>query len=134
METVRISYKGGLRTECTHVKSGQTIVTDAPVDNNGKGEAFSPTDLLATAYGSCMLTIAGIYCDQHGIEMKDANVTVEKIMFAEPRRVGKLVIVLDFSVNAWTEDIQKRVKAAALACPVAKSVHVDMELDIAFKF
>lgn len=134
METVRISYKGGLRTECTHVKSGQTLVTDAPVDNNGRGEAFSPTDLLATAYGSCMLTIAGIYCDKHGVEMKGAEVGVEKIMLADPRRVGKLVIVLDFSVNEWTEDVQKRVKAAALACPVAKSVSADMELDITFKF
>ncbi|MCT4562539.1 MAG: OsmC family protein [Crocinitomicaceae bacterium] len=134
METVRISYKGGLRTECTHVKSGQTLVTDAPVDNNGRGEAFSPTDLLATAYGSCMLTIAGIYCDKHGVEMKGAEVGVEKIMLADPRRVGKLVMVLDFSVNEWTEDVQKRVKAAALACPVAKSVSADMELDITFKF
>jgi uncharacterized OsmC-like protein len=134
METVRISYKGGLRTECTHVKSGQTLVTDAPVDNNGRGEAFSPTDLLATAYGSCMLTIAGIYCDKHGVEMIGAEVGVEKIMLADPRRVGKLVMVLDFSVNEWTEDVQKRVKAAALACPVAKSVSADMELDITFKF
>lgn len=134
METVRISYKGGLRTECKHVKSGQTLVTDAPVDNNGRGEAFSPTDLLATAYGSCMLTIAGIYCDKHGVEMKGAEVGVEKIMLADPRRVGKLVIVLDFSVNEWTEDVQKRVKAAALACPVAKSVSADMGLDITFKF
>lgn len=109
-------------------------MTDAPVDNNGRGEAFSPTDLLATAYGSCMLTIAGIYCDKHGVEMKGAEVGVEKIMLADPRRVGKLVIVLDFSVNEWTEDVQKRVKAAALACPVAKSVSADMELDITFKF
>lgn len=134
MDTVRIDYKGNLRTECTHVKSGQVIVTDAPVDNNGKGEAFSPTDLVANAYVSCMLTIVGIYCNNHGLSFTKAQAGVEKIMGAEPRRISGLNIWIDFSGNEWNEDEQKRVMAAAKACPVAKSVRADMDVKIDFKF
>ncbi|MBU2019967.1 MAG: OsmC family protein [Bacteroidetes bacterium] len=134
METVRIEYKGDLRTECTHVKSGQVLITDAPVDNNGKGMAFSPTDLLATAYGSCMLTIVGIYCKNHEVEMNHGYVTVEKIMVSDPRRVGCLNIILDFSGNNWDAKTQKKVELAAMACPVAKSVDPLMLVQFTFKF
>jgi putative redox protein len=134
MDTIRIDYKGNLRTECTHVKSGQVIVTDAPVDNNGKGEAFSPTDLVANAYVSCMLTIVGIYCNNNGLRFTKAQAGVEKVMGADPRRISGLGIWIDFAGNDWNEDEQKRVIAAAKACPVAKSVSADMDVKIDFKF
>jgi uncharacterized OsmC-like protein len=134
METIRIEYKGDLRTECTHVKSGEVLITDAPVDNNGKGESFSPTDLLASAYGSCVLTIVGIYCKNNGVVMIHGAATVEKIMVADPRRVGCLNIILDFSGNNWDAKTQKKVEVAAKSCPVAKSVDPSMQIQFTFKF
>ena len=134
METVKIEYIGQLRTSCTHLKSGQQIITDAPTDNNGKGEAFSPTDLLATSYGACMLTIIGIYCDKNGLNFENGEVGVTKIMAADPRRVSSLEINLRLGGNGWTEVDQKKVIAAAKACPVAKSVSEAMEIKLNFEF
>lgn len=134
MATAKIVYTGGLRTSATHLKSGTEIITDAPVDNNGKGEAFSPTDLVATAYVSCMLTIVGIYCEKNDVPFHHGEGEVNKIMESNPRRIGKLEINLDFSGNDWNEDLQKRVKRVAEACPVAKSVSEDMEVVINYKF
>ena len=133
MPTSKIEYLGNLRTKCTHLKSGVEIVTDAPVDNNGKGEAFSPTDLVATAYVSCMMTIIGIYCNNHNISFTLGFGEVNKIMGSDPRRIGKLEIYLDFSGNNWPDEIQKRVRNAGEACPVAKSVG-DIELEINYQF
>ena len=96
MATSRVEYLGELRTKCTHLKSGTEIYTDAPVDNNGKGESFSPTDLVATSYASCMLTIVGIYCEKNEIELKGATADVTKVMDASPRRIGALSIDIDF--------------------------------------
>jgi putative redox protein len=134
MNTVEIEYKGGLRTSCKHLQSGETLTTDAPTDNNGKGESFSPTDLLATAYGSCMLTIIGIYCNNNGLSFENANCSIKKNMSSEPRRVGGLDIVLDLRNNNWNEKEQQKVKNAGMICPVAKSVHPDMNMDIKFLF
>lgn len=134
MATARIEYLGGLRTKCTHLKSGTEILTDAPVDNHGKGESFSPTDLVATAYISCMMTIVGIYCNKNNIEMLGGTGEVTKSMASGPRRVEKLEIELDFSVNNWSEDLQAGIIAAAEACPVAKSVSEAMIVDIQYKF
>lgn len=134
MDTVLIEYQGNLRTEATHVKSGQKLITDAPVDNNGKGEAFSPTDLVASAYVSCMLTIVGIYCANHNLTFQKGKGGVEKIMTTNPRRIGQLKIWLDLSGNGWTEDEQKRVNAAAKACPVAQSVSSEMVIEIETRF
>ena len=134
MATLRIEYLGGLRTQATHLKSGNTIVTDAPIDNNGLGEAFSPTDLVATAYISCMLTIIGIYCDKNGLEFKKGNGSVDKIMGSGPRRVSRLEIELDLTGNGWSEEEQKAVISAAEACPVAKSVHEEIELEFKYSF
>lgn len=134
MSTARVEYLGELRTKCTHIQSGTEIFTDAPVDNNGKGEAFSPTDLVATSYASCMMTIIGIYCSQHGLSFSHAHAEVTKVMADAPRRIGEIVIELDLSGNNWTEQEQEKVFRAAKACPVAKSVHEDITIvfDITF--
>lgn len=132
MPTSTVKYLGGLRTECTHLQSGTVIHTDAPTDNHGKGEKFSPTDLVATAYASCMISIIGIYCNEHGHNYENGSATVTKIMAASPRRISKLVIDIDLRNNGWDEATIEKVKRAALACPVAKSVSEDIELEITF--
>jgi len=135
MITSTVEYLGDLRTKCTHLKSGTEILTDAPVDNKGKGEAFSPTDLVATAYASCMITIIGIYCNEHGINFKSAKANVQKIMESNPRRVGKIVIHLDLSGNNWTDLEAEKAIRAGKACPVAKTVseNVEVEFEISHK-
>lgn len=128
MATSTIKYLGNLRTECTHLASGSKIITDAPLDNNGKGEAFSPTDLVATAYASCMITIMGIFANQHHIYFEHAEAKVNKIMGTAPRRIVQVEIELDLRGNKWSEDIAKRMIAAAKACPVAKTLDGNVEL------
>ncbi|MNK28052.1 OsmC-like protein [compost metagenome] len=132
MATATVKYLGGLRTECTHLQSGTVIHTDAPTDNHGKGEKFSPTDLVATAYASCMVSLIGIYCNEHGHSYENGSATVTKVMAANPRRIGKLVIEMDLSGNGWDEATIEKVKRVALTCPVAKSVSEDIELEITF--
>lgn len=134
METVNIEYLGGLRTECIHVKSGTKLLTDAPTDNKGKGEFFSPTDLVATAYGACMVSLIGIYCQDHGLEFKKGSVGVQKIMESDPRRIGELIINMDLTGNNWDEKTQQKLIRVAETCPVAKSVSPDIivTLDIQF--
>lgn len=132
MATSTVKYLGNLRTECTHLQSGTVIQTDAPTDNNGKGEKFSPTDLVATAYASCMITIMGIYCNEHHIAFSSAEATITKIMASSPRRIGKLVIQMDLSGNSWDETTAERVIRAGRACPVARSVSSEMEIEFEF--
>lgn len=132
MATSTVKYLGGLRTECTHLQSGTVIHTDAPTDNHGKGEKFSPTDLVATAYASCMISIIGIYCNEHGYTYEHGEATVTKIMAASPRRIAKIVIDMDLSGNGWDEVTFEKIKRVAEACPVAKSVSADMEIEITF--
>lgn len=134
MATSKVEYSGGLGTVCTHLKSGAQISTDAPVDNNGKGAAFSPTDLMATSYASCMLTIVGIHCDKNDLSFVHGTAEVNKIMGDQPRRVQRIEIALDLSGNGWSEEICERIARVAKACPVAFSVHPDIELDIQFTF
>ena len=129
MITSEIKYLGNLRTECHHLASGTVIETDAPTDNKGKGERFSPTDLVATAYASCMMTIMGIYCNEHGIEMNTGIARVQKIMEANPRRIGKLIIEMDFSGNNWSELEAEKVLRAGKACPVAKTLGDNVEVE-----
>ncbi|MFO0494735.1 MAG: OsmC family protein [Flavobacteriia bacterium] len=129
MITAEIKYLGNLRTQCHHLASGTIIETDAPVDNKGKGERFSPTDLVATAYASCMMTIMGIYCNEHGIEMNTGIARVQKIMEANPRRIGKLIIEMDFSGNNWSELEAEKVLRAGKACPVAKTLGDNVEVE-----
>jgi uncharacterized OsmC-like protein len=134
METVRIEYLGELRTECTHVKSGTKLMTDAPTDNKGKGEFFSPTDLIATAYGSCMISLIGIYCQDNNLDFKHGSVGVQKIMESNPRRIGELKIDMDLTGNNWDEKTQKKIIRVAETCPVAKSVSSDIIITLDIQF
>jgi uncharacterized OsmC-like protein len=131
--TSQIIYKSGLRTSCTHLQSGTEIETDAPTDNNGKGERFSPTDLMATALGSCMVTTMAIKAASMDIELEGTRVDVTKIMVADPRRIGKLVAHVYFPVGLNLDQKQKEImERTARTCPVERSLHPDMELDMAF--
>lgn len=134
METSHILYIGELRTRATHLQSGSELITDAPLDNNGKGEAFSPTDLVATAFGSCMLTIMGIASRTHGFPLEGTKVSITKIMQSEPRRIGEIVVELDFPKHPYTEKEKKIIEFAAFNCPVAKSLHTDIKQTIRFNY
>ncbi|TAE71013.1 MAG: OsmC family peroxiredoxin [Bacteroidetes bacterium] len=133
--TSQIIYKGNLRTQATHLQSGNTLITDAPTDNHGMGEAFSPTDLLATSLGSCMLTIMGIKAADAGITLEGTTVEITKIMAANPRRVGEIHVVFNFpeglTVDAKTQQI---LENAAHTCPVAKSLHPDLVTNVIFNW
>ena len=129
--TSKVIYKGALRTEATHIRSGNTIITDAPTDNKGKGEAFSPTDLVVTALASCMLTIMGIKADEMNINIKDTSAEVKKIMTPGPRRIAQVIIVINIPISA-NEKIKNILEKAALTCPVDKSLSNSMIRDIKF--
>ena len=134
MITATVEYLGSLRTKCTHVQSGMEIVTDAPLDNNGKGEAFSPTDLAATAYASCMLTIIGIFCEANGLNFNHAKATVEKVMGSNPRRISKVVIDMDLSGNNWSDSEAEKAIRAGKNCPVAKTFSEGVEIEFSFSY
>jgi uncharacterized OsmC-like protein len=131
--TSQIIYKSGLRTSCTHLQSGTEIETDAPTDNKGKGERFSPTDLMATALGSCMVTTMAIKAATMDIELEGTRVDVTKIMVTDPRRIGKLVAHVYFPAGLNLDEKQKEImERTARTCPVERSLHPDMELDMTF--
>ncbi len=130
--TSKVKYTGNLRTEATHLKSGNTIITDAPTDNNGKGEAFSPTDLVATALGSCMLTIMGIKAQNSNIDMKGAEVEITKIMASNPRRIQKIEAIIKMPSKSYTDREKKILEKAAMHCPVFNSLSSDLEESIKF--
>ncbi|HLP10288.1 MAG TPA: OsmC family protein [Flavobacteriales bacterium] len=134
MEIAKIIYKGNLRTEATHLKSGQTVISDAPVDNNGKGEAFSPTDLLSTSLGMCMLTIMGIAAQKHEIGIGNVEVAIGKHMGTDPRRVVKIDVTLTIEDLGLGEKQRKILENAALTCPVAKSLSPEIIQNVAFKY
>lgn len=131
MNTSKIVYKNNLRTESEHLASGQKIIADAPVDNNGKGEAFSPTDLVATALGSCMITIMGIVAEKNGLDISGACASVEKVMGTNPRMISDVIIEIEMN-KLLSEKDRKRLEKAALACPVHKSLHPDINKKIKF--
>ena len=131
MSRANIVYQNNLRTEAEHIASGEKILTDAPVDNNGKGEAFSPTDLVATALGSCMITIMAISANKYDIDVSGTNASVKKIMGSDPRRISEISIDINMNKNIEEKD-RKRLERAALACPVHKSLHPDLEKKIRF--
>ena len=133
MITAHTTYLGDLRTRAVHVRSGEAIITDAPPDNQGKGEAFSPTDLLATALGSCMLTIIGIAARTHDINIENTALEVTKHMFSDPRRIGKVEIDFYFP-QQYTAREKAIIEKAGRTCPVALSLHPDLEQDIRFHF
>jgi putative redox protein len=133
--TSTVIYKGALRTELTHLQSGSIVENDAPTDNQGKGERFSPTDLVATALASCMLTTMGIKAQLSGwnIQLEDTKAEVTKIMKAEPRRIGGIKVHIYFPAHLRVDAKQKAIlENTARTCPVERSLHPDMELDIQF--
>lgn len=134
METSRIIYLGELRTEAEHVRSGNKIVTDAPLDNQGRGEFFSPTDLLATSLGSCMLTIMGIAARTHGFNIDGTKVSIAKVMGTNPRRVIEVVVELTFPHNSYSQKERKILELSAKECPVALSLHPDIKQTVRFSF
>ncbi|MEX2485537.1 MAG: OsmC family protein [Brumimicrobium sp.] len=134
MTKINVSYLGDLRTRSTHLQSGEQIISDAPVDNNGKGDAFSPTDLLATSYANCMITIIGIYCQKNNIAFDHCEANVEKHMTNSPRRIGQLDIELSFKNNNWSVEEKTRIEKAALNCPVAKSVSSEIQINVSFNY
>lgn len=130
--TSTVEYEGGLRTVCTHLRSGNRFETDAPVDNNGKGERFSPTDLLATSLGTCMITVMGIKARAMGFDLNGVKIEVEKIMKPDPRRVG--AINLFFHIPDHLKDVAEKTKQilkhTGNTCPVQHSIHPDIEVNV----
>lgn len=130
--TSEVVYNGGLRTICTHLRSGNHFETDAPVDNNGKGERFSPTDLLATSLAACMITVMGIKAREMDFDLNDVKIEVLKKMAAEPRRVSG--IDLKFHIPEALVNIDQKTKTilknTGKTCPVAKSIHPNLEVNI----
>lgn len=134
MPTITTIYTSDLRTQASHVRSGAEIITDAPVDNQGKGEAFSPSDLLAASLGSCMLTIMGIAARNHNFSIDGTRITIDKIMVADPRRVSEIRVEFFMPSFTYTEVQKKILQKAAEGCPVALSIHPDITQKIAFHF
>jgi putative redox protein len=133
--TSQIIYKGELRTEAKHLQSGTMIETDAPVDNQGKGEKFSPTDLLATSLGVCMMTVMGIKARDMDIDLTDTKIDITKIMKADPRRVSGINVSFHFPERLQLDGKQLTIlENTALTCPVAKSIHPDIKLDVKFNW
>jgi putative redox protein len=134
MVKIQASYEGGLRCQATHVPSGNTLVTDAPADNHGRGESFSPTDLVATALGTCMLTTMGIVAARHGWDLAGASAEVEKGMVADPeRRIGALTVVLRIP-GQHEPKVRAALERAALGCPVHKSLAAAVEVPVRILF
>jgi uncharacterized OsmC-like protein len=132
--TSQIEYIGGLRTKATHFLSGNEFITDAPPDNKGRGEAFSPTDLLATSLGACAVTIMGIAANEHGFNIDGTKIEVTKIMASNPRRVGEIVVVFNFPPNNYSEKERKIIQLSANSCPVFQSLHPDLKKTFDFNF
>ncbi len=130
--TAHIVYHGGLHTEATHVKSGNSIETDAPVDNHGRGEAFSPTDLVGAALGTCMLTVMGIYARNNQLNMDGAEAKITKHMVADPRRISRLEVEITMPPNSFPDKEKKILQRIAETCPVALSIHPDIRQEIVF--
>ena len=134
MTTVKTTYLGDLRTENIHLQSGSKIITDAPTDNRGKGEAFSPTDLLATALGNCIMTIMGIKAMDNGIDLKGTEIEITKIMADAPRRVSEVILEFNFPKKGYTEDEKHLIESVAGISPVPLSVHQTLKQTIKFNW
>ncbi|HSH18992.1 MAG TPA: OsmC family protein [Draconibacterium sp.] len=134
MTTVKTIYLGDLRTENEHLQSGNKIITDAPTDNQGKGEAFSPTDLLATALGNCIMTIMGIKARDNGIDIKGTEIEITKIMASDPRRVAEVVVEFTFPKKGYSNDEKQLIESVAGKSPVPLSLHTDLKQTIKFNW
>lgn len=134
MATVKTTYLGDLRTENIHLQSGSKIITDAPTDNRGKGEAFSPTDLLATALGNCIMTIMGIKAMDNGIDLTGTELEITKIMANDPRRVDEVVVEFFFPNKGYSEEDKALIESVAGISPVPLSVSPDLKQTIKFNW
>lgn len=134
MSTITTLYSGELRTQAVHLASGNTLITDAPVDNNGRGEAFSPTDLVCAALGSCMLTIMGIVAQRHGLDLEGTRIEITKIMAANPRRIAEVILQFTLPPNHFTDKDRELLEQAARSCPVAVSLHPDIKQNVTFEY
>lgn len=134
MEIAKVRYDGNLRTSATHLRSGNQFITDAPPDNNGKGEAFSPTDMVSTALASCMMTIMGIVAEREGIDMTGLHASVDKEMASNPRKIARVGLHFEWDNCKATAAERAKLKKAGLTCPVALSLHPDLKQDVVFNF
>ena len=132
--TIKTTYLGDLRTENIHVQSGIKIITDAPIDNRGKGEAFSPTDLLATALGNCVMTIMGIKAMDNGIDIVGTEIGITKIMANDPRRVSEVILDFKFPKKGYSDDEKRLIESVAGTSPVPLSVHSGLKQTIRFNW
>lgn len=131
--TSRITYLGDLRTTSVHLQSGTEILSDAPTDNHGKGEAFSPTDLVANALGSCMISIMAIKSKDLNVDLVGSTIEITKVMQAEPRKIAKIIVVLNMPI-AVDEKTRIILERAAMNCPVLLSLNADIEKDVTFNW
>ena len=131
--TATVTYESNLRTTCLHLQSGSVFETDAPTDNKGKGERFSPTDLIATGLGACLITTMGIKAESMNIQLDGAKVEVTKVMVSDPRRIGKIIVHATLPALNLDEKTIEILERVGRTCPVERSFHPDVELDIHFK-
>ena len=134
MGTSRITYNGDLRTEAVHEKSGQMFITDAPIDNQGRGEAFSPTDLLATSLGACAITVVGIAARTHGFNVDGTAIKITKIMVSDPRRVSEVIVEMDFLKVKYSDKEKQIIRHTINTCPVGQSLHPDLKQTFILNF
>jgi uncharacterized OsmC-like protein len=132
--TATVTYESNLRTTCLHLQSGSVFETDAPTDNKGKGERFSPTDLIATGLGACLITTMGIKAESMNIQLDGAKVEVTKVMVSDPRRIGKIIVHATLPTLNLDEKTIEILERVGRTCPVERSLHPDVELDIQFKW
>lgn len=133
MPTSKVTYLGDLRTSSIHLQSGSEIISDAPQDNNGKGEAFSPTDTVANGFATCMMTVMGIKAREMGIDFTGSTAEVTKIMAADPRRISEIHVTFEMNVDA-DEKTKTILERTALTCPVHFSLHPDIKREIVFNW
>lgn len=132
MITSGIKYLGQLRTEATHLQSGNILITDAPTDNNGKGQAFSPTDLMATSLAACMITVMGIKANQEQIPFENVSAEITKVMGGPPRKISEIRVAISLNQKGLTINQQTILERIAHTCPVALSLHPDIRLKVDF--
>ena len=134
LHSIENKYVGELRTESTHLKSSNVIITDAPKDNNGNGNAFSPTDLVASALCSCMTTVMGICANKNQFDLPNSTAHITKVMSSHPRRISKIIIEINFDSNNLSEQNIEKLIAVAKGCPIAQSLSSDLIQEVRFNF
>ena len=133
MATSKVTYLGNLRTSSIHLASGSEIITDAPIDNNGKGEAFSPTDTVANALASCMFTVMGIKARDLEVDFSNSTAEVTKIMGTDPRRITEILVTFDMNITVSEKD-KTILERTAMTCPVFNSLHPDIKKEVVFNW